>query len=595
MHLSAAAAAAPPARSQQPVKRSGLDPNDARRKREATTISIRKDKKEDSLQKRRRDISVGGTSASGGIGGGSSGGGATSYGSLGRRAPDDKPHVGALPDPALKLKLDSLPEDMTLLHSSNPEEQLEATTRFRKLLSIERNPPIAEVIAAGAVPRLVQYCQCYDNPALLLEAAWTLTNISSGTSEHTRVVIDNGAVPVFVGLVRCPHAEVREQAVWALGNIAGDSTRCRDLVLSYDMPLGLLSNLLGAMGDLRSGSGGGGGGGAGGAPSDGGAGSGSGDESGNMSMLRNATWTISNLCRGKPPPRWPLIAPLLGPLVQLLHHTDEEVLVDAAWALSYVCEPSDRIHHLLEAPGALPRLVELLGHPSAAVQTPALRCIGNVAAGSAEQTQMVIASAALPAIGALLASAKKDLKKEATWLVSNLTAGSEAQIAAVCSSGLVPALVAVVAAEEFDIRKEAAYALCNAVLGGSMATISGLVALGVLPSLCECLASPDVDLIHAVLDALAAALEAGELGRQAAPPGAPNACVHIIDECGGVEKLEELQAHENAAVYDKAGRLLDAYFADQADAVEDAQIAPQATADGFVFGAPPPPGGLSLS
>ena len=52
--------------------------------------------------------------------------------------------------------------------------------------------------------------------------------------------------------MRCPHADVREQAVWALGNIAGDSTRCRDLVLSYDMSLGVLNNLFSAMGDLQS-------------------------------------------------------------------------------------------------------------------------------------------------------------------------------------------------------------------------------------------------------------------------------------------------------------------------------------------------------
>jgi importin subunit alpha-1 len=328
----------------------GLDQDEVRRKREATAVQIRKDKKDESLQKRRRDL----------------GGGAAASSSATVQRSDQQ--VGALPDPALRINLDRLPEDMQLLRSDDPAEQLEATTRFRKLLSIERNPPIADVVQAGAVPRLVQYCQCYDNAPLLLEASWALTNISSGTSEHTRVVIDNGAIPIFIHLLRCPHADVREQAVWALGNIAGDSTRCRDLVLSYDAPLGLNQNLLGAMGELGS------------------------EEA--VTMLRNATWTISNLVRGKPPPRWALIEALLQPLVSLIHHADEEVLVDACWALSYMCEPPERINYLIQT-GVLPRLTMLLTHPSASIQTPALRCIGNVATGTAEQTQAVLASNAL--------------------------------------------------------------------------------------------------------------------------------------------------------------------------------------------------------
>ena len=54
-----------------------------------------------------------------------------------------------------------------------------------------------------------------------------------GTSEHTRVVmmIDSGAVPIFCRLLLSPNDDVREQAVEALGNIAGDSPTCRDLVL----------------------------------------------------------------------------------------------------------------------------------------------------------------------------------------------------------------------------------------------------------------------------------------------------------------------------------------------------------------------------
>ena len=66
----------------------------------------------------------------------------------------------------------------------------------------------------------------------------------------------------FLNLLLC-------QAVWALGNVAGDSPQCRDLVLSKGALLPLLSQL---------------------------------NEHAKLSMLRNATWTLSNFCRGKPQP-----------------------------------------------------------------------------------------------------------------------------------------------------------------------------------------------------------------------------------------------------------------------------------------------------
>lgn len=122
-------------------------------------------------------------------------------------------------------------EMIAQLYSTEEKDQLMALQKFRKLLSRDPSPPIEEVIRSGILPKFVQFLGNARNPTLQFEAAWALTNVASGTSAQTKMVIESGAVPIFVELLSGAYDEVTEQAVWALGNIAGDSPECRDLVL----------------------------------------------------------------------------------------------------------------------------------------------------------------------------------------------------------------------------------------------------------------------------------------------------------------------------------------------------------------------------
>lgn len=444
-----------------------------------------------------------------------------------------------------------LPIMVQQIQSADFQEQLAATVKFRQILSREHRPPIDVVIQAGVVPTLVNFMNENQPEMLQLEAAWALTNIASGTSDQTRVVVEAGAVPLFIQLLYNTSVEVQEQAIWALGNVAGDSTDYRDYVLQC----GAMEPILGLFSSPK------------------------------VTLIRTATWTLSNLCRGKKPqPDWSIVSTALPTLAKLIYSLDNETLVDACWAISYLSDgPADAIQAVIDV--RIPkRLVELLDHTSTLVQTPALRAVGNIVTGNDLQTQVIINCGVLGALRNLLSSPKESIQKEACWTVSNITAGNTEQIQAVIDANVLPSLVKLLKVADYKTKKEACWAISNASSGGLQKPdiIRYLVAQDCIKPLCDLLDIADNKIIEVALDALENILKVGESDKEARGLTV-NENADAIERAGGMEKIFNCQQNQNDKIYEKAYNLIETYFGEEDDAIDES-MAPEASGNTFGFG-----------
>jgi importin subunit alpha-6/7 len=187
-----------------------VDTSDGRRVREQTTLHIRKQKKDEQLRKKRFKSDV--------------------------QMMDENNNV---PSSTLIMHdgksptAEDIPQLANIVMGDNPqEEKFDAMVFLRRLLSKERNPPVDTFLATGALPHIIRGLTVgFNDHSLALESERILGYISH---RHTAEVLGAGGAAPLVQLLNSDCIAVREEAIWCLGNLAGENAEARDMVLAQN-------------------------------------------------------------------------------------------------------------------------------------------------------------------------------------------------------------------------------------------------------------------------------------------------------------------------------------------------------------------------
>lgn len=118
---------------------------------------------------------------------------------------------------------------------------------------------------------------------------------------------------------------------------------------------------------------------------------------------------------------------------------------------------------------------------------------------------------------------------------------------------------------------------------------------GCIKPLCDLLVCPDLRIVTVCLEGLENILKIGEAEKSFGNTGDVNAYAQAIDDAEGLEKIENLQSHDNNEIYEKAVKILETYWLED----EDEALPPgDGSQAGFNFGAndlPVPSGGFNFS
>lgn len=231
----------------------------------------------------------------------------------------------------------------------------------------------------------------------------------SGSSNQTRMVVNNGAIPQLVLLLKSSAIRMVGQAVQILGNIAENGREGRDEALTENSLQSLLELITS-------------------------------DTS--PSLIKSIMWASANFVKWRhlhhPVETVKMAVPIFS---KMLITNDPQIITHAISSLGFLVHEKDfRIQDLLDS-GAVPHIVPLLASSDNTIVGPAASIVALITSGNKTQIDALVNAGVLEKLPALLKHEDFIIADDAILALSNITSGTCEQIQRVIDAGIIDSLL----------------------------------------------------------------------------------------------------------------------------------------------------------
>lgn len=302
------------------------------------------------------------------------------------------------------------------------------------------------ILDSGILQKFVRIIRNQYPDKVIEETTWILCNLATGSTETVNSLIDLGFISILSELIDSNCQSIKENVIWCIGNIAGDSEYSANEIISSEFLLKLQKIF--TLNHLST------------------------------DVTKISIWALANLSNKSTIISFNDVKIILKLTKDYLIEK-KELVYEVLRILCGISSKSEDFIQILIDKSFGPFILNLIVHESEEISSLAIRAAGNILSGTSAQTQVLINLGVIEKLQVKIYSTSPAIRKEVYRGLSNITGGTSSQVATLLDHSIMNHCFSGLLDYNNLIRQEVSWMLRNIGVKGCPESIRKLGDLGV--------------------------------------------------------------------------------------------------------------------